>query len=150
MKKVLLGVVFLLITIGSFAQVKNPVKWKFESKKQSSGIYEVSFTAVLEKGWHIYSQTTPDGGPLPTAFTFTKNPLVSLTGKVTEKGKMETHFEKLFGVDVKQYADKVVFVQTVKVKASAKTSLTGEVEFMLCNDHECLPPRTVKFTVPLK
>ena len=150
MKKILLAVVLMITTGLVFAQVKNPVKWSFESKKQGNGTYEVTFTAILEKGWHIYSQSTPDGGPLPTSFTFTKNPLITLTAKVSEKGKLETHFEKLFGVEVKQYADKVVFSQKLKVKANAKTSLSGEVEFMLCNDRECLPPRTVKFSVSLK
>jgi thiol:disulfide interchange protein DsbD len=56
----------------------------------------------------------------------------------------------LFGVDVKQFSNKVDFVQTVKIKGKAKTVLNGSVEFMTCNDHECLPPKTQKFSVALK
>ena len=53
------------------AQVKNPVKWTHSAKKLSNGKYELHMTATVEKGWHIYSQNTPDGGPVPTTFTFT-------------------------------------------------------------------------------
>jgi len=135
---------------GSSAQVKNPVSWAFTSKKLGAGKFEVRMTAVVEKGWHIYSQTTPEGGPIPTSVEFTKNPLVVLTGNVKEVGKMETHFEKLFDVNVKQYSNKVEFVQTASVKGNVKTNLSGTVEYMLCNDTECLPPVRKTFSVSLQ
>ena len=134
----------------SFAQVKNPVKWSFSSKKVDATTYEVKMTATLERGWHIYSQTTPDGGPVPTTIEYTKNPLINLQGTAKETGKLEQRHEELFGVDVKQYSNKVDFVQTVKVKANVKTTLNGAVEFMTCNDHECLPPTKQSFSIALK
>jgi DsbC/DsbD-like thiol-disulfide interchange protein len=142
--------ILLLAPAGIMAQVKNPVKWAYSAKKLSGGKYELHMTATVEKGWHIYSQNTPEGGPIPTAFTFTKNPLVTVEGKVKEVGKLETHFEKLFDVDVKQYSDKVDFVQTVTVKGNVKTNMAGKVEYMLCNDKECLPPKKVDFSIPLQ
>jgi DsbC/DsbD-like thiol-disulfide interchange protein len=140
----------LLAPVTIMAQVKNPVKWTHSAKKLSTGKYELHMTANLEKGWHLYSQNTPDGGPVPTAFTFTKNPLVTLSGPVKETGKLETHFEKLFDVDVKQYSDKVDFVQTVTVKGNVKTNVAGNVKYMLCNDKECLPPKEVNFSIALQ
>jgi hypothetical protein len=131
------------------SQVKSPVKWAYSAKKLPDGKYEVHLTATVEKGWHIYSQTTPDGGPIPTSFTFTKNPLLTLTGPVKELGKLETHFEKLFDVNVKQFSDKVDFVQVVTVKGTVKTNLTGKVEYMLCDDKQCLPPATQQFSIAL-
>jgi len=142
--------ILLLAPAGIMAQVKNPVKWSYTAKKLSTGKYELHMTATVEKGWHIYSQNTPEGGPVPTAFTFTKNPLVTLSGPVKEVGKLETHFEKLFDVDVKQYSDKVNFVQTVMVKGTVKTNMAGKVEYMLCNDKECLPPKKVDFSIALQ
>ena len=146
----LLLAILLLAPAGIMAQVKNPVKWTYSAKKLSTGKYELHMTAIVEKGWHIYSQNTPDGGPVPTAFTFTKNPLVTLSGPVKETGKLETHFEKLFDVEVKQYSDKVDFVQTVTVKGNVKTNVAGKVEYMLCNDKECLPPKEVNFSIALQ
>src|SRR5215204_3039744 len=140
----------MLIAALSFSQVKNPVKWSFTSKKISDNTFEVNLTATVEPSWHIYSQTTPDGGPVATTVSFTKNPLVTLDGAVKEIGKLEQKHEELFGVNVKQFSDKVVFVQTVKLKAKAKTSVNGTIEFMTCNNRECLPPATQKFSVVLQ
>ncbi|MBE7173195.1 MAG: sugar transporter [Williamsia sp.] len=150
MKKLLFVCLFLVIGIVSYSQVVNPVKWSFSSKKLDANTYEVHLTAMIDKGWHTYSQTTPEGGPVPTAISFTKNPLVSIEGKVKELGKMEQHHEPLFGVDVKQFSDKVDFVQVVKVKGSANTTVAGTIESMACNDKQCLPPSTEKFSVALK
>jgi DsbC/DsbD-like thiol-disulfide interchange protein len=50
---------------------------------------------------------------------------------------------------VNYYEKTVDFVQVVKVKGKAKTSLTGKVEFMVCNDEKCLPPSEVPFTINL-
>jgi len=145
-----LVLILLLAPAGILAQVKNPVKWTYSAKKISTGKYELRMTAIVEKGWHIYSQKTPEGGPVPTEFTFTKNPLVTLSGPVNEVGKLETHFEKLFDVDVKQYSDKVDFVQVVTVKGTVKTNVNGKVEYMLCNDKECLPPKKLDFSIALQ
>lgn len=132
-----------------FAQVKDPVKWSFSAKKTATG-YDVVIVANLEKGWHTYSQNTPDGGPVATSFTFTKNPLLTLDGKVTEKGKLEKKFEELFDLNVLQYSNTVTFTQKVRLKGKVKTNLSGTVEFMVCNDKECLPPKKVPFTIALQ
>ena len=150
MRRMLMLAIAIFVTSLSFAQVKTPVKWTFSSKKIDATTYEVYMTATLERGWHIYSQTTPDGGPVPTTIEFTKNPLVNLQGSAKETGKLEQKHEELFGVDVKQYSNKVDFVQTVKVKAKVKTTLNGAVEFMTCNDRECLPPTKQQFSIALK
>lgn len=149
MKKLFLLGLFIGLGASAFAQVKNPVKWSYTAKKITATTYEVHLTATIESGWHIYSQTTPDGGPVKTSIVFTPNPLLTVDGKAKEAGKLEQHHEELFGVDVKQFSNKVDFVQTVKLKAAAKTSVTGSVEFMVCNDKECLPPKTEKFSVAL-
>ncbi|CAN5367868.1 hypothetical protein BH20BAC1_BH20BAC1_00670 [soil metagenome] len=149
MRKVLVLLLISFVSFSAQAQVLNPVTWTAVSKKIKNNIYEIRLTARLEKGWHIYSQNTPDGGPVPTSITFAINPLITLEDKWKEIGKLELHHEKLFGVDVKQFSDKVDFVQTVKLKASVKTSAGVAVEYMVCNDRQCLPPVTKKFSVAL-
>ena len=151
MKKLITAAFLLLFSNFLFAQmVSNPVSWTVSSKKTADKTYEIHLTANIQNGWHTYSQTTPEGGPVPTNISFTKNPLVTLEGPAKEVGKMQQHHEPLFGVDVKQFSDKVDFVQTVKLKANVKTSVDVAVEFMTCNDKQCLPPSTKKFTVALK
>lgn len=150
MKKFFLLAFATVFTVAVMAQLENPVKWTYSAKKINASTYEVHLTAIVDAGWHIYSQTTPEGGPIATTISFAKNPLLTLSGTAREVGKLEQHHEKLFGVDVKQFSNKVDFVQTIAVKGKVKTSLNGTVEFMVCNDHECLPPKTQKFSISLK
>ncbi|MDQ2719651.1 MAG: protein-disulfide reductase DsbD N-terminal domain-containing protein [Bacteroidota bacterium] len=149
MKFLMFTLILCLPALTAFAQIKTPVSWSFTAKKIDAKTYEVHLTASIEKDWHIYSQTTPDGGPIPTSITFTKNPLLTLEGDAKEVGKLEKHNEPLFGVDVKQFSNKVDFVQIVKLKAPVKTSVSVAVEFMVCNDKQCLPPTTKKFSIAL-
>lgn len=149
MKKLVTLLVFAFITITSFAQ-QSPVNWTYKAVKENANTYKVIFTATFPAPWHIYSQTTPDGGPVPTSFEFAKNPLLNLQGKTSEKGDMKVTHDKNFGVDVKFYSNKVAFIQTVKVKGNIKTNISGTINFMVCNDHECLPPSDQKFSVALQ
>lgn len=150
MKKVFTVSFLLLLTNFLFAQIQNPVSWTATSKKIADKTYEIHLTASIQKGWHVYSQNTPEGGPVPTSISFTKNPLLDLNGTTKEIGKLEQRHEPLFGVDVKQFSNSVDFVQVVKLKANVKTSAEVAVEFMVCNDKQCLPPATKKLSVALK
>ena len=128
---------------------QDPVTWNFSAKKVAVKTYEIHMTASVESPWSIYSQSTPEGGPLPTSFSFSKNPLISLVGQVKEIGAIEKKYEEIFEVDVLYYKDKVDFIQTVKLKSNIKTNITGKLEFMACNDEQCLPPAEVPFTIAL-
>jgi thiol:disulfide interchange protein DsbD len=86
-------------------------------------------------------------GPLPTVFKFTKTPLATLDGKVKEIGKLVKKKEEVFGGYTQFYEKSVDFVQLVKLKGNIKTNLAGSVDFMVCNDSQCLPPSTVEFKV---
>jgi hypothetical protein len=149
MNRIVLLVSALFVSLISSAQT-DVVQWKFESKKIADKKYEVKLIATMKDPWHIYSTTTPDGGPLPTTISFSKNPLTVIDGKIREVGKMESHFEKVFDIDTRYFNNKVEFVQVVSVKGNAKTNLTGTVEYMACTDRECLPPRSVPFSIALK
>jgi thiol:disulfide interchange protein DsbD len=131
----------------SFAQ--SPVKWAYSAVKKDKQTYEVKITASINPGWHLYSQKTPDGGPVATKISFNKNPLLKMDGETREVGNMVTRHEDVFGIDTKYYADKVEFVQTVSLAGKAKTNASGKLEFMVCNDQQCLPPSTINFSVLL-
>lgn len=75
----------------SNAQVLDPVKWTFTTKKIDAKTYEVHMVANIQMNWRLYSQTQPkDAIVNPTEIAFNKNPLVSFDGKVKENGKMES------------------------------------------------------------
>jgi thiol:disulfide interchange protein DsbD len=126
------------------------VQWSYAVVKKTATTYQINITATLPRPWHIYSQTTPNGGPISTTITFNKNPLATLTGKPQELGILKVEHDKSFGVDVKYFYDKVQFVQTVTLRTPVKTNLSGTVEYMVCNDSQCLPPTKVNFEVKLQ
>jgi Disulphide bond corrector protein DsbC len=128
---------------------QTPYTWTFSAKKVYDRTYEIHCTVNVNAPWHTYSQFTPSGGPVPTRFTFAKNPLCTTDGPVKEIGEMHVRHEAVFGVDVKYFDGQADFVQRIKVKGTAKTNFTGTVQFMVCNDQQCLPPTTQKFTVAL-
>lgn len=150
MKRILAVLIIALTTVTVNAQL-NPVSWTFSAKKITDKTYEVHLTATMQSGWHLYSQTQPeDAIAIPTGIKINNNPLLSLEGKIKEVGKMEKFHDAKLQVSANQYAQKVDFVQVVKLKANAKTNLTGNVEFQTCDDKKCLPPKTVNFSIPVK
>jgi thiol:disulfide interchange protein DsbD len=147
MKKFLFAA-FLFITANvAIAQSSKQVQWSYFAKKISDKVYEVHLTATINGDYHLYAQDAGGDGPVATTFTFTKNPLTLFDGKIKENGKQIKKFETAWKHDVKYYESKVDFVQIVKLKANVKTSLAGKVEFMVCNDKQCLPPSEVEINV---
>lgn len=147
MKKLLLPALLLMAVDVSIAQSSKQVQWAYSTKKISDKVYEVHMTATINGDYHMYAQDAGGEGPVATAFTFTKNPLTVFDGKVKENGKQVRKFETAWKHDVKYFENKVDFVQVVRLKANVKTSLAGKVEFMVCNDKQCLPPSEVEINV---
>ncbi|MFI5204316.1 MAG: protein-disulfide reductase DsbD domain-containing protein [Flavobacteriales bacterium] len=139
-------VLLLLLTNMSFMQQKENIKWEFSSRK-SGDITELVLTATLTTGWHIYSQFTPDGGPIPTEFKFDSQKGVEMIGKVKEPSP-EKHYDPNFQLDVMYFSNKVEFVQQVRTRGSV-AAVKGTLSFMICNDQTCLPPKDVKFEIKL-
>lgn len=149
MKKTFIILVAIFLVALAQAQ-QQKISWSFTAKKLADNKYELHLTATPPMGWHVYSQLTPEGGPIPTSFKFTTNGLVTVAGtKPKEAGKLVTYFDKNFKVDVKYFEGKVDFVKTVAVKGKIKTNISGSVESMICNDRTCMPPTTERFNIPL-
>lgn len=136
-----------MITTIVSAQSAKQVKWSYTTKKIADKTYEVHITASMNGNWHIYAQNVGVEGPIPTTFTFSKNPLLTLDGKPKEVGKMIKKNEDVWGGVVNYYEKSVNFIQIVKIKGNVKTNIAGKVEFIVCNDNTCLPPSEVDFTV---
>ncbi|MBC7848228.1 MAG: hypothetical protein H7Y31_00760 [Chitinophagaceae bacterium] len=147
MKHIFTILAVVLVTTFASAQSAKQVKWTYVAQKVADKTYEIQITANLNSNWHIYSQNAGVEGPLPTAFTFTKNPLIVLDGKPAEVGKVIKKNEEVWGGVVNYYEKTVKFVQKVKIKGNIKTNLSGKVAFILCNDNTCLPPSEVDFSV---
>lgn len=128
-----------MFSIITQAQIYNPLKWKTSIEKISDTEYELQAKAIIESGWHLYSQEVSDGGPIPTRFTFTKAPEFQLIGAVKEE-KGKTINDPIFKMLIKFFEKETTFRQRVKILSSKPFKINAEVEFMVCNDENCLPP----------
>jgi len=136
--------------VPAFAQVFDPVQWSVEAVRvPESDRVELKLTATIEDGWHLYSQQIPEGGPIPTTFSFKPSSRYALIGKVKEP-KPIVEFDPNFDMELRYFGHKAVFVQTVQSKTYDAFEIAGEVEFMVCDETQCLPPKYIElaFRVP--
>lgn len=140
----------LFISALAWGQMKNPVKWSTSYKQVSATEFDLVFTATIEDGWTVYSQfLDSDDGPVPTSFNFDKGDHYQLKGKCSESGNIKTVYDKVFEMNLTKITKKGVFTQRVTATDLSKP-ITGYLEFMTCDDEQCLPPKSVDFEFQLK
>lgn len=142
----------LLVFIGNLAsaQLHDPVSWETSVKKINDSEFELLISAEIEEGWHLYSQNVPDGGPIPTTISIhEEKDQFLLIGKPIE-GEGHEEFDNVFEMDIKYFENKALFVQKIKVLTDEKISITGVLEFMVCDDTNCLPPTEVDLSFELQ
>ncbi len=150
MKHLLFAFLLLCITSVTFAQlIKDPIVWKYATIKKTSNIYDVVITAILPAPWHIYSQNTDPKGPVPTHISFNPNPLFTFDGPIKELGHIEKVYDNNFGTNVLFYTGSVRYVQAITLKSLVSTNITGTIEYMVCNDKLCLPPKHINFNIEI-
>ncbi|HEX4958699.1 MAG TPA: protein-disulfide reductase DsbD domain-containing protein [Lacibacter sp.] len=150
MSKLVLSFFLFFLSVSAMAQSGTKVKWEFSSKKIADKKYEIKMVANIQPGWHLYSQNqSEDAIALPTTIKFVNNPLVVLSGKPQEVGRLYDQYEKATRSRSRFYSNKVEFIQTITLKNNVKTAVAGEIEFMVCDDKQCLPPDVAKFSIKL-
>jgi len=135
MRKIII-LLFLVSTV-SYSQILEPVKWTTKVEKISNTEYDLIFIATIESNYHLYSQNVPDDGPRPIDFIFEKNEKFELIGNTKEE-EGNTVYDTTFEMKIKYFDTKASFKQRVKVKNSSAFKILGEIEFMTCNDSNCV------------
>lgn len=147
MKKLSLIGIFAWVLTGILgAQPLDPVTWTFESEKVSGNKYELVFKASIERPWHLYSAYLPEGGPIPTRPYYDETGGYSLTGDLVEVTKPKVKFDPGFKMRVGTIAGFAEFRQRVKVTGAGNVTISGEIEYQVCDDANCLPPNTEAFS----
>ncbi|UFH35210.1 protein-disulfide reductase DsbD family protein [Flavobacterium acetivorans] len=131
-------VVFLLLAFLAFAnvnsQILDPAKWTTKIEKKSDNTYILIFDAVIEKDWHLYSQFTKDGGPLPLEVVFkNQKDNFTLIGKAKES-KTRTAYNDIFEVDETFFEGKAQIRQEVKVTNPKLTKIEVELNYQVCKE----------------
>jgi thiol:disulfide interchange protein DsbD len=144
---VLAGLVFLL-AFPAQGQIQKPVKWSFSSEKKGNEVV-LLLKASVDKGWHLYAQDIPEGGPIATTFKYNSSPNYTLIGKTSEPAAEEV-FDPNFEMKLRYFGGTVVFRQKIKLLSEKSFKAEGTVEFMVCNDQMCLPPEEMEFSIPVE
>jgi len=131
-KTILLLLFFFAIAKGN-AQILEPVKWTSKIEKKGNNAVLI-FDAVIEKDWHMYSQFTPEGGPLALEIAF-KNQKgnYELVGKAKE-GKTKTSFNDVFGVDETYFEGKAHIEQEIKIINPNLKTVDVDFDFQVCKE----------------
>ena len=137
-KNFLLLFVAAISSVMAFAQPVEPVAWSSSVEQIAQGEYRIVVKANIEQGWHIYDLGPYEGGPMATAFTFEPADY-ELVGGIEAQGELVRHYDDIYEMEIGYYEGEVVFSQVVK---SAGAKIVAAVEYMACNDENCITSDT--------
>ena len=128
--------------------ILEPVKWKTSVEKISNTEYILVSSATIDDNWKLYSQTVPEGGPIPTGFDYKLDNGAQLVGETKEESGREIH-DKVFDMKIKFFKNRAEFRQQINLDKTDTKSVTGEVSFMACDDEKCLTPSYIDLNFDL-
>ena len=139
-------VVFALLPLAApLIAAEDPVQWAltFDAKSAAPGSHVLAkLTGTIEPHWHVYSMTTPPGGPNPTQARLAENPAVARFQ--IYQAKPLRKLDPNFGIDTETFSDQYVLLLDVELKPDAAPGpldFAANVRYQSCNDTICLPPK---------
>jgi len=134
------------------AKAPDPVQWTLTLDSPSAppgGHVVARMAAKIEPGWHLYSPTTPKGGPIATTLAL-DNPAVASIKMYEPKPIVK--LDPSFGINTETFGEEVTFLFDIELKKDAPagaTELAAAVRYQCCNDSNCLPPKRKTATATL-
>jgi hypothetical protein len=132
----------------SVGQENKTVIWQWQADPSVNSETVIRFTAHVAQGWHLYSQHVPEGGPMPTRFSFDNGDDYIMVNQMKENGNAIKFHDDTYEMEIIWFTGVVFFEQRVKLTPQA-TQAKGTIEFMSCNDHTCIPGKQ-KFSIDLR
>ena len=143
---VLSTLVLLSVFVSVQGQILNPIKWTSSVSVEDNGMGTMTFSAVIEKGWHLYSMDIPEGGPVATSFNWDKIEGVELMGEPMPDRKPHEEIDEVFSMKLGWWEENVTITQKFKVVDMASGyDIEGYINYMLCNDATCQAPSNETF-----
>lgn len=141
-----------LVLAGSAFAQQNAVRFTLEAElpKVAPGKpVRLRLSAEIEKGWHLYSVTSP---VTPTATRVVALPDSAVTITRVLQQKVEAKFDPAAGASTESYEGTAVFLIDAVLKGDVKAGpvdVTLQLRSSACNDTICLPPRRRLLTASL-
>lgn len=124
------------------------VTWKSSVEPLGGDAYRIVLEAAIPAGYHMYDMGPYEGGPTATTIVLTPGEGVQLDGPVEQLTKAHTYYDELFGMQIGTLSGKPRFAQKVHL-ATAKGTVTAQLEWMICNDSSCMPPDETELTIEI-
>ena len=111
-------------------------------------------TAEIKQGWHIYSITQEEGGPIRTKIELTASPQYKVAGEFQSRPKPKKGKEPdAFGdLAIETHSRSVTWSAPLELAAGvdpANLKIEGKVSVQACDAGSCLPPQDVSFVAAL-
>jgi thiol:disulfide interchange protein DsbD len=148
MKKIIvLLVVFMAFAKGN-AQILDPVKWTTKVETKSNGNIVLIFEGQIENNWHMYSQFTPSGGPLPLEVAFkNQKDNFTLIGK-TKESKTKTAYNDVFEVNETFFEKTVKLEQEIHLINTKITKVEVTLNYQVCKNSCINLEKNFTFSIP--
>lgn len=114
--------------------LKSPVKWQGEIKKGTEGKLDLVFKAEIDKGWHIFSQHTPEGGSLPLEIKYLGDGEDYKTEGETEESPTKQQFNDVFGVDEIIWENEAILTQPITLNNLDTRYIKAELAYQVCEE----------------
>lgn len=127
------------------AAKEDPVQWTLtpvdgHTQAAPGGKLYLNLTATIQSGWHLYSPTTPPGGPIITTIKLAANP--SIESYQIFRPQPVRKLDPNFQIDTETYTGTARFIieAVTSGAAAGPTELETSVRYQVCSDVKCLPP----------
>ena len=163
MRKIIIPILFFLTFSFTLKAVFNTKSWE---SVQENIMWEGSivadsdikknqkklvFRAVLDKPWHVWSQTVAgkDTSNFPTAFNFIlgRDTIVHFVKEIT---KYHEEYDEDVGASLRYFDSEAVFEQLITITSDSDFTINGYIDYQMCDSVKCLFPTFIDFSFEIK
>ncbi|MFK7812264.1 MAG: protein-disulfide reductase DsbD family protein, partial [Maribacter sp.] len=135
MRYLVFSLILFFSTLSIFGQSDDePVLWSQVWNKISDTEYELVMTAKIAEEWHIFSQFTPEGGSIPSQFTYTNvGADYELVG-ATSESETTSKYEEVFEIEEVFFIKEAVFKQKIKLLKPDVRQIDVNIWYQVCKE----------------
>lgn len=147
MKRFISLATILFVCIIVHSQIIEPIQWNSNISMTNETEGQITISATIDDGWHLYNLTLPDGGPNPTTISFDTSQGIRLVGELSPSIQPIVSYDKIFGLELGWWDNDVNFIQNFEVQEKGRNNIDVTVSFQACNGNSCIAPSTQKFNM---
>ena len=137
----------VLSTLFASAQIITPVTWENSITFTSDNAGEISFSAKIDEGWHMYGTELPkESGIQATTVAWDELEGIELEGSLIPSRPAHEQFDEVMSMTLNWWSENITLTQKFKVTDKNSYKISGNIKYMVCNDKTCQPPTKEPFS----